>query len=389
MNTSRAGEVFAVVEELTTATTALLDEDLTHYTDTDFVELMRRVEAVRARLGAVSHRLVIETSDRHLPERAGCKSLAKYLSETLRISMAEAGARRRAAQKLGVFHFVHGEDREPEYPRTAAHQTAGRLSIEHARRIMAVMDRIPAAVPTELRVEAERLLAEHACTMTPEAVVTVGESILAHLDPDGTLTDDRDRDRVRRITVGRQRIDGMTEISGLLTPHLRALLDAVLAKGSRPGMCNPADPDSPTLGARAIDPKTLEAAAERDTRTIAQRNHDAVAAFLTATGGSKTLGSHRGCPSRSCSPCASRTSNAAPGTRSPPRARPCRSRPRCGWPQAATRGCCSSAATASPSTSGADNASRRAGSGWRVWPATVAVPSLVVTRPRRCARCTI
>ncbi|MBF6241900.1 hypothetical protein IU474_33165, partial [Nocardia otitidiscaviarum] len=48
MNTSRAGEVFAVVEELTTATTALLDEDLTRYTDTDFVELMRRVEAVRA-----------------------------------------------------------------------------------------------------------------------------------------------------------------------------------------------------------------------------------------------------------------------------------------------------------------------------------------------------
>ncbi|WP_306371967.1 HNH endonuclease signature motif containing protein [Nocardia sp. CC216A] len=296
MNPGGAGEVFAVVEELTTATTALLDEDLTRYTDTDFVELMRRVEAVRARLGAVSHRLVIETSDRHLPERAGCKSLAKYLSETLRISMAEAGARRRAAQKLGVFHFVHGEDREPEYPHTAAQQAAGLLSVEHARRIMTVMDRIPAAVPTELRVEAEQLLARHACELTPDAIVTVGESILAHLDPDGTLTDDRDRARVRGITVGRQRIDGMTEISGLLTPQLRALLDAVLAKGARPGMCNSADPDSPTLGARAIDPKTLEAAAERDTRTIAQRNHDALTAFLTATGGAKTLGSHRGMP---------------------------------------------------------------------------------------------
>ncbi|WP_282783931.1 DUF222 domain-containing protein, partial [Nocardia sp. CC201C] len=172
MNPGGAGEVFAVVEELTTATTALLDEDLTRYTDTDFVELMRRVEAVRARLGAVSHRLVIETSDRHLPERAGCKSLAKYLSETLRISMAEAGARRRAAQKLGVFHFVHGEDRAPEYPHTAAHQAAGLLSVEHARRIMTVMDRIPAAVPTELRVEAEQLLARHACELTPDAIVT-------------------------------------------------------------------------------------------------------------------------------------------------------------------------------------------------------------------------
>ncbi|MBF6132661.1 DUF222 domain-containing protein [Nocardia otitidiscaviarum] len=100
---------------------------------------------------------------------------------------------------------------------------------------MAVMDRIPAAVPIEVRDEAERLLAEHACTVTPEAVVTVGESIAALLDP-----------------------------------------------------------DSPSLGARAIDPKTLEAAAGRDTRTITQRNHDAVAAFLTATGGSKTLGNHRG-----------------------------------------------------------------------------------------------
>ncbi|MBF6239084.1 DUF222 domain-containing protein [Nocardia otitidiscaviarum] len=163
--------------------------------------------------------------------------IARIASAVSRISMAEAGARRRAAEKLGVFHFVHGEDREPELPRTAAQQAAGLLSVEHARRIMAVMDRIPAAVPIEVRDEAERLLAEHACTLHPEAVVTVGESILAHLDP-----------------------------------------------------------DSPSLGARAIDPKTLEAAAGRDTHTIAQRNHDAVAAFLTATGGSKTLGSHRGMP---------------------------------------------------------------------------------------------
>ncbi|MRH87264.1 DUF222 domain-containing protein, partial [Nocardia sp. SYP-A9097] len=73
--------------------------------------------------------------------------------------------------------------------------------------------------------------------------------------------------------------------------------DAMLAKFARPGMCNPADTDSPWTAQDATDDARLQAAAARDTRTPAQRNHDALLGFLRPElGGPAKRGSHRGVP---------------------------------------------------------------------------------------------
>ena len=61
----------------------------------------------------------------------------------------------------------------------------------------------------------------------------------------------------------------MSPIRGWLTPQLRAGIDAVLAKWAAPGMCNPAD-QTATVDGEASDE------ADRDTRSAAQRNHDAL-----------------------------------------------------------------------------------------------------------------
>ncbi|WP_262982585.1 13E12 repeat family protein [Rhodococcus sp. MTM3W5.2] len=63
-------------------------------------------------------------------------------------------------------------------------------------------------------------------------------------------------------------------------------------------MNNPDDPESPTGAAEHpnLDHDALAAAAGRDTRTAAQRNHDAVKEALRALLGSGILGSHRGLP---------------------------------------------------------------------------------------------
>ena len=53
--------------------------------------------------------------------------------------------------------------------------------------------KIPDAVPAQERALAETTLARVATTATPEDVDRVGDRILAHLDPDGTLPDERDR----------------------------------------------------------------------------------------------------------------------------------------------------------------------------------------------------
>ncbi|MCV7306721.1 DUF222 domain-containing protein, partial [Mycobacteroides immunogenum] len=90
--------------------------------------------------------------------------------------------------------------------------------------------------------------------------------------------------------IGPQGFDGMSAISGLLDPETRAYLDAVFAKLAAPGMCNPAD-QSPL-----IDGEPAPEAAERDTRTVTQRHHDALRAALRSTLASGMLGSHHGLP---------------------------------------------------------------------------------------------
>jgi hypothetical protein len=92
------------------------------------------------------------------------------------------------------------------------------------------------------------------------------------------------------VVLGSQGIDGMSPISGYLTPEARASFDAVLAKLAAPGMANPADPTPCVKGTPS------QQAIEADTRSAAQRNHDALAALTRAALASGELGQHNGLP---------------------------------------------------------------------------------------------
>jgi len=115
----------------------------------------------------------------------------------------------------------------------------------------------------------------------------------AHLDlivnPDGNFTD-TDRARRRALTIGPQGPDGMSRLSGWLTPELRAGLDAVLAKWAAPGMCNPTD-ETPT-----IDDSPDQNVIDGDLRSPAQRHHDALGALVRSALMSGRLGTHHGRP---------------------------------------------------------------------------------------------
>ena len=68
----------------------------------------------------------------------------------------------------------------------------------------------------------------------------------------------------------------MTPISGWLNPEARATIDAVFAKLAAPGMCNAAD-DEPCLSGTPS-----QAAIQADTRSLGQRQHDALLAAARA-----------------------------------------------------------------------------------------------------------
>jgi Domain of unknown function (DUF222) len=115
------------------------------------------------------------------------------------------------------------------------------------------------------------------------------QRVMDWLHPDGDYSD-AERARKRGIVLGAQEFDGMSRLSGLVTPELRAAIEAMLAKLAAPGACNPED-DTPV-----VDAAPDEDAVRRDQRSGAQRNHDAFLAALRSLFASGELGRHNGLP---------------------------------------------------------------------------------------------
>ncbi len=134
---------------------------------------------------------------------------------------------------------------------------------------------------------AEKILADAACSVTPEDVTKLGAHLLAYLNPDGgDIPDEKERRRRRGLRIGKQGTDLMTPISGLLDPDTRALLEPILAKLARPGMNNPRRPRPVTSNPETLDRDALAKATARDTRTAAtmaagtrQRGREPAASF--------------------------------------------------------------------------------------------------------------
>ncbi|MEU6560627.1 HNH endonuclease signature motif containing protein [Nocardia nova] len=296
MHSNDGGSAGQVAEALSAAVSALIEQPLTPLSDDEVMAVMREVEESARRLVSVQSRLLIEAENRSIPSRTGAKTAKRFLMQTFRLSAAEAGGRVRLARLVGQFHDSGGELLDPELPCTAQALASGELSADHVRGIAIVMNRVPQRVSEADREAAEQLLAEFARSGSPDDIGKVGDRILAHLDPDGRLTNDADRARMRGIMVGRQRADGMSPIRGDIDPTLRALLDPLLAKFARPGVCNPDDPNSPSADIDNADSAVLAEAARADHRTAQQRNHDALKAILQSGLVSEDLGSHRGMP---------------------------------------------------------------------------------------------
>ncbi|PZU01818.1 MAG: hypothetical protein DI630_10935 [Gordonia sp. (in: high G+C Gram-positive bacteria)] len=142
-------------------------------------------------------------------------------------------------------------------------------------------------------------MTDNARTLGPTELEVCGREVLARVDPDGTLTDDVDRRRNRGLSDGAQGLDMMSKLTGNLDPATLALFRTVMDVWAAPGMNNPDDPNSPTgaVDDPTMDPAIIEAAAGRDTRSRAQRQHDAFKAILKTILEYKLLGtSHRGLP---------------------------------------------------------------------------------------------
>ncbi|MGO9652075.1 13E12 repeat family protein, partial [Mycobacterium sp.] len=250
--------------------------------------MLQRCERIRRRLPSVEHPLINQIGEQADATELGGK-LPSALADRLRITRGEASRRIHEAADLGPRRAITGEPLAPALPATAEAQRAGRIGAGHVVVIRSFWHRLPDFVDVETRQKTETQLARLGSEHRPDELSKLADKLTDCLNPDGDFTDD-DRARRRGITIGNQGFDGMSPISGYLTPEARATLDAVFAKLAAPGMCNPVDQEP------AVDGQPSQQAIDADTRSAAQRNHDALNAAGRALLASGDLGQYNGLP---------------------------------------------------------------------------------------------
>ena len=287
MCSSSREEIVEVLDGLHAYVKRTLDLTFEALTTPERLNVLESLEVFRRQLPAAEHALINELTGVEASVLGG--KLAAVLADRLRITRAEASRRVHEAADLGERRALNGEPLPPVLPATAAAQRNGDLGAGHVAVIRSFWQRIPVFVDIETRARAEADLARRAGQHRPDELSKLADTLMDCLNPDGDFTD-VDRAKRRGITIGRQDIDGMSPINGWLTPEARATWDAVFAKLAAPGMCNPADTEPCVSGTPS------QAAIDGDTRSAAQRNHDALLAAGRALLASGDLGQHNGLP---------------------------------------------------------------------------------------------
>jgi hypothetical protein len=278
----------AALDAMDAAFEKVAEFDCEALTTREQLGLLERFERHRRRIPAVEHPLINSVARRATAEELGGK-LSDAIAEATLISRAEASRRVKEAADLGPRHGLTGERLAPVLAATAAAQRSGTLGAGQVAVIRKFWHQLPGWIDHGTREQVEATLAHEGARFRPEQLAALAATLADCLNPDGNYTDE-DRARRRGLTLGNQQADGMSPLQGWLTPELRATLEAVLAKLAAPGMCDPLD-DTAT-----VDGAPSQEAIDRDARSVAQRNHDALLAALRALLASGNLGQHNGLP---------------------------------------------------------------------------------------------
>lgn len=207
----------------------LADADVSGLSHRELLESYAALETTLRRVPAVQHALLARLDREATPTDLGATSLSKLLMQWCRIGKGDALRRLAWARLLGSRRALDGQELPPQLPQTAAAVADGAIGDDHVRVIKDFVAELPDAVDLETRIQAERTLAELARQVDPVALDKAANRLLAHLHPDGTLSD-ADRQRKAGLTLSSQQPDGMSRLSGWITPELRALLEPLFAK---------------------------------------------------------------------------------------------------------------------------------------------------------------
>ncbi|SPX96094.1 Conserved protein of uncharacterised function possible rep13e12 repeat protein [Mycolicibacterium chubuense] len=283
------GKVASAVEAIRSQI-AMLHEVCDTLSHRELVELLAEVTTVLRSVPALEHRVLARLTAETEPRRLGESSWKTVLTTALRVSDREAKRRLAHAAALGPRQALTGEPMAPRWEATAAAQSQGLLDAEHVAVIATFHDNLPSWVDGDTRASADRQLAGLGAGLCPEELKAAAKRLATMIDQDGPEPTDAERARRRGVTLGEQQPDGMSRLSGWVTPEWRAVYEAVEAKLAAPGVCNP-DDEQP-----CIEGEPDQGQRRADTRSAPQRRHDAWLAVGRMALCSGELGQHNGLP---------------------------------------------------------------------------------------------
>jgi hypothetical protein len=248
------------------------------------------LEILDRQLPTQRHRILTQLQAHATPRELGAKSWRDVLMIRWRLSSGEAHRRLADAAVLGPRQALSGQPMAPVLAATAAAQALGLIAQEHVEVIGKGMAKLSRLTDPGARDQIEVDWVRAAVGTGPKELADTVARTLFLLDQDGPAPDDAERQRRRGISKGPQQPDGNIHLAAELTPEAWAIWEALFAKFAAPGMCNPADHQPTTSGT------PTQAQIDADTRTLAQRRHDAFV-FIGRTALNKgELGRHNGLP---------------------------------------------------------------------------------------------
>jgi hypothetical protein len=265
-------EIGAEAMDLLVLVHAVLDKlastDLTALPGDTLLEFTIAVETAALKVPTIRHAAIAELEGRHIAAEKKIGSTAALLVELLRLNPGEARRRVRDAVDFGPRPGLTGEPLEPLLPATAHALAAGDVSIEHARTVSRLFDRLP-ILTVEQSEELEAAVVDVARHVHPTAFAQFAVQVEARFNPDGKEPE-YEAQRKRREFSLIERPDGSSKPVGEFTPMLTAVLKAVLGPLSAP--------DPAENGGSPANEGVAGGAGTRDQRSAGRRRHDGLQA---------------------------------------------------------------------------------------------------------------
>lgn len=259
--------------------------------DGGLVTVTDAIAQLRRDADALMVRVAAEVGRRSGPE-FGTEGLAKkngFHDPTRLVASATGGSTGEAARFIAVGTATasrqdfSGTKRPARHPHVAAGLEAGLISLDAAGAITTMLDRVAPRADAATAERIERILAERAAELPLHLLLRAVKEAEARLDQDGAEPRDEERWLDRSLTIREDR-NGVVHFIARLDPEsaapVKAAIEALVSDGLRAKKAcadgnGESDPDSADG-----DSSSSEGPAIEDTRTIPQRQADAMVEIM-------------------------------------------------------------------------------------------------------------